>query len=105
MKIAIEPDGDVDVLVTFRYNVAGAPPIEAEHTTLKFWPERVVIRVRNGNVDDVTVTGHHALLHDQVGVREFKRTFIREDFADLPLWLRNASQVSALDAAVAGLVP
>lgn len=105
MKIDIEPAGEVDVVVTFRYVVLGAPPLRTAHTTLTLHPENVVIRVRNGNVDDIAVTGHFACKDGSAGEQILKRVFIREDFPDLPLWLRNLSQVAAINVGVAGLVP
>lgn len=105
MKIDIEPAGDVDVVVTFRYVTVNAPRLSEQYTTLEFWPENVTIQVLNGDVAQIVVTGHQALKDDRVGERIMKRVFIREDFPDLPLWLRNVSQVAAINVGVAGLVP
>lgn len=105
LKIDIEPDPAVDVLVTMRYDVAGAPAMPDAHGPLSFFPEKVIVQVLNGNLGQAIVTGHQALKTGLPGTHAFKRVWLREDLPDAPLWLINLIQASILNVGTAGLVP
>lgn len=108
-QITIEAHEDVTVDVTMRYDLDGADPlryvVQGQLMAISIHPEKVVVLVRNGELESVTVTGHRALVDGGMGADFYRNYYPRTDFWLMPKWLLNLSQVAVLDVANAGLVP
>jgi hypothetical protein len=108
-QIVIEPHEDVTVDVTMRYDLAGADPIRymvgGQLMAISIHAEKVIVIVRNGELESVTVMGQRALLDGGAGQDRYRNYYLPVDFHLMPLWLLNLSQVAVLEVANAGLVP
>lgn len=108
-QIAITPDEKVTVDVTMRYALDGADPLRyivaGQLMAISIHAEKVIVLVRNGELESVTVLGQRALVDGGSGQDRYRNYYPPEDFHLMPLWLLNLSQVAVLDVANAGLVP